>query len=40
MVAAGAADEGEAVIIAQLAAVRQQLTQILSQLEVEDVGQG
>jgi len=37
MVASGEAATGEAVIIAQLAAVKEQLEQILDALEVEDV---
>lgn len=37
MVASGEAEAGEAVIITQLAAVKEQLEQILDALEVEDV---
>lgn len=37
MVAAGQAEDGEAVIIAHLAAVKEQLEQILDSLEVEEV---
>jgi polyhydroxyalkanoate synthesis repressor PhaR len=39
LVAAGEAEGGEAVIITQLAAVKEQLTQILEALEVEDISQ-